>query len=154
MVLTHSKLGISKEVLATQVLPFLLPLCIEQSLSPSQYEALAALVGEMVNRVTSEHREALRQLDAVRKEAQQMDEALMQTTNSSSATNVLNEAFPRADLSSGSTSSTPIKDGKGLTLEEKHRYVFLHPEVSRQGYFFILLYFYNFIFSSFIIFKL
>ena len=122
MVLTHSKLGISKEVLATKVLPFLLPLCIEQNLSPPQFEAVAALVSDMVNRVTSEHREALRQLDAVRKEAQQLDAALMQTTNSSSTANVLDEAFPRVDLSSStSTSSTPIKDGNGLTLEEKHR---------------------------------
>ncbi|XP_034945369.1 SCY1-like protein 2 [Chelonus insularis] len=119
MVLTHSKLGISKEILATKVLPFLLPLCIEQNLSPSQFETLASLVNHMVNRVTSEHREALRQLDAVRREAQQLDDALKETTNSS-AVDVLNDVFPRND-SSSSLACTPVRDSKGLTLEEKHR---------------------------------
>ncbi|XP_015127087.1 SCY1-like protein 2 [Diachasma alloeum] len=120
MVLTHSKLGISKEMLATKVLPFLLPLCIVQSLSPSQFEALASLVSDMVTRVTTEHREALRQLDAVRREAQQLDEALLQTTSPS--VNILNDTFPKNDLSTMNTqTSTPMKDGKGLTMEEKHR---------------------------------
>lgn len=119
IVLTHSKLGISKETLATKVLPFLLPLCIEQSLSPSQFEALAALVGDMVNRVTTEHRAALRQLDSVRREAQQLDEALMQTV-SSTAVNVLDQAFPRRE-GLKSSAIMPIKDSVGLTIEEKHK---------------------------------
>uniref|UniRef100_A0A0C9RB40 SCYL2 protein n=1 Tax=Fopius arisanus TaxID=64838 RepID=A0A0C9RB40_9HYME len=118
MVLTHSKLGISKEMLATKVLPFLLPLCVVQSLSPSQFEALASLISDMVTRVTTEHREALRQLDAVRREAQQLDEALLQTTSPS--VNILNDSFSNNDLSS-INNSTPMKDGKGLTMEEKHR---------------------------------
>ena len=82
MLLTHSKLGMSKEILATKVLPFLLPLCIEQNLSMSQYETLSTLVVDMINRVTSEHRETLRQLDAVRRETQQFDHALSQVTSS------------------------------------------------------------------------
>ncbi|CAG5079271.1 Similar to Scyl2: SCY1-like protein 2 (Mus musculus), partial [Cotesia congregata] len=122
LVLTHSKLGINKEILATKVLPYLLPLCIEQSLSPSQFEILASLVNDMVNRVTTEHREALRQLDGVRREAQQLDEALKQTT-SPSTVDVLNDVFPSNKiLSPQLPATTPLKDSKGLTLEEKHRF--------------------------------
>lgn len=122
LILTHSKLGMSKEILATQVLPFLLPLCVVQSLSPSQYEALASLVGDMVNRVTSEHREALRQLDSVRREAQQLDEALLQTTNPSPV-NILNDVFPNNESTqSFSSTSIPIKDSNGLTMEQKQKY--------------------------------
>lgn len=119
MVLTHSKLGINKEILATKVLPSLLPLCIEQSLSPSQFEILAALINDMVNRVTTEHRESLRQLDAVRREAQQLDDALKQTANPSTV-DVLNDAFPSSKMF---PVVAPLKDQKGLTLEEKHRCV-------------------------------
>ncbi|XP_066581269.1 V-type proton ATPase catalytic subunit A-like [Prorops nasuta] len=57
MLLTHSKLGLGKELLATKILPFLLPMCIEQNLSLSQFETLASLVMDMINRVTTEHRE-------------------------------------------------------------------------------------------------
>ncbi|KAK0098171.1 hypothetical protein PV326_010748 [Microctonus aethiopoides] len=121
LILTHSKLGMSKEILATQVLPFLLPLCVVQSLSPSQYEALASLVGDMVNRVTSEHREALRQLDSVRREAQQLDEALLQTTNQSPV-NILNDVFSHNETTqSFSSTSIPIKDSNGLTMEQKQK---------------------------------
>lgn len=42
--LTHKKLGISKEVLATRVLPFLFPLSIENSLTPTQHSAVMALI--------------------------------------------------------------------------------------------------------------
>ncbi|XP_008548320.1 SCY1-like protein 2 [Microplitis demolitor] len=118
LVLTHSKLGINKEILATKVLPSLLPLCIEQSLSPSQFEILAALINDMVNRVTTEHRESLRQLDAVRREAQQLDDALKQTANPSTV-DVLNDAFPSSKMF---PVVAPLKDQKGLTLEEKHRF--------------------------------
>ncbi|KAH0557434.1 SCY1-like protein 2 [Cotesia glomerata] len=122
LVLTHSKLGINKEILATKVLPYLLPLCIEQSLSPSQFEILASLVNDMVNRVTTEHREALRQLDGVRREAQQLDETLKQTINPSTV-DVLNDVFPSNKiLSPQLPATTPLKDSKGLTLEEKHRF--------------------------------
>lgn len=73
ILLSHSKLGANKEILATKILPFLLPLCIEQNFSLSQYEILSNLVTEMISRVTTEHKEALRQLDAMRHETRQLD---------------------------------------------------------------------------------
>ena len=38
--LEHKKLGITKEILATQALPFLVPLCIENCLNPQQVPRL------------------------------------------------------------------------------------------------------------------
>ncbi|XP_018050975.1 PREDICTED: SCY1-like protein 2 [Atta colombica] len=126
MLLTHSKLGMGKEILATKVLPFLLPLCIEQNLSMSQYETLSILVVDMINRVTSEHREALRQLNAMRRETQQLDQALSQVTsptfmqnNSLSDINLTHQMlFPNAN-----SNSKTVNIENGLTIEDKFRLI-------------------------------
>lgn len=124
MLLTHGKLGMGKEILATKVLPFLLPLCIEQNLSMSQYETLSTLVVDMINRVTSEHREALRQLDAVRRETQQLDQALSQVA---SPTFMQNNSLSDINLTpqalSPNANSKTINIENGLTVEDKFRYV-------------------------------
>lgn len=41
---SHKKLGISKEILATKVLPFLFPLSIENSLTPTQHTSVMSLI--------------------------------------------------------------------------------------------------------------
>ncbi|XP_012265187.2 SCY1-like protein 2 [Athalia rosae] len=119
LVLTHSKLGMTKEMLATKVLPFLLPFCVEPGLSPSQFETLASLVGDMVTRVTSEHREALHQLDAVRREAQQFDQALAQTGKPTTID--LDNAFSGIELAAPPTAVRTNNDTKILTLQEKQK---------------------------------
>lgn len=124
MLLTHSKLGMSKEILATKVLPFLLPLCIEQNLSMSQYETLSTLIIDMINRVTSEHREALRQLDAVRRETQQLDQALSQVTSPAfMQNNSLNDISLTPEISSSNIQSKTVNIENGLTVEDKLRFV-------------------------------
>jgi len=126
MLLTHSKLGMGKEILATKVLPFLLPLCIEQNLSMSQYETLSTLVVDMINRVTSEHRETLRQLDAVRRETQQLDQALSQVT---STTFMQNNSLSNINLThqmlspNANSNSKTVNIENGLTIEDKFRYI-------------------------------
>ncbi|KYN44375.1 SCY1-like protein 2 [Trachymyrmex septentrionalis] len=126
MLLTHSKLGMGKEILATKVLPFLLPLCIEQNLSMSQYETLSTLVVDMINRVTSEHREALRQLDAVRRETQQLDQALSQVT---SPTFMQNNSLSDINLThqmlspNTNSNSKTVNIENGLTIEDKFRLI-------------------------------
>jgi len=123
MLLTHSKLGMGKEILATKVLPFLLPLCIEQNLSMSQYETLSMLVVDMINRVTSEHREALRQLDAVRRETQQLDQALSQVTSATfMQNNHLNDISLTPEIPSSNTNSKLPNIENGLTIEDKFRF--------------------------------
>lgn len=125
MLLTHSKLGMGKEILATKVLPFLLPLCIEQNLSMSQYETLSTLVVDMISRVTSEHRDALRQLDAVRRETQQFDQALSQAA---SPAFMQNNSLSDINLtpekpSSANANLKTVNIENGLTMEDKFRFV-------------------------------
>ncbi|XP_012525156.2 SCY1-like protein 2 [Monomorium pharaonis] len=121
MLLTHSKLGMGKEILATKVLPFLLPLCIEQNLSMSQYETLSTLVVDMINRVTSEHREALRQLDAVRRESQQLDQALSQVGSLTFMQNSLSDINLTPQVPSPNANSKTVNIENGLTIEDKFR---------------------------------
>ncbi|KAB0801956.1 hypothetical protein PPYR_04142 [Photinus pyralis] len=65
LAMTHKKLGITKEIMATRVLPFLIPLCIENGLTLQQFNALVALVTQMFQLVESEHRTKLEQLNTV-----------------------------------------------------------------------------------------
>lgn len=68
LALTHSKLGLTKEALATKVIPFLVPLSIENGLSLAQFNACMLLVKDMINRVETEHRTKLEQLSSIQKE--------------------------------------------------------------------------------------
>ncbi|KPJ16198.1 SCY1-like protein 2 [Papilio machaon] len=74
--LSHKKLGITKEVMATKVLPFLIPLCVENGLTLSQFNALAALVRQMVATVEAEHRAKLEQLNSIQNDSKVMERAL------------------------------------------------------------------------------
>lgn len=69
LALTHSKLGLTKEALATKVIPFLVPLSIENGLSLTQFNAMMLLVKDMINRVETEHRTKLEQLTSIQKES-------------------------------------------------------------------------------------
>ncbi|XP_003493344.1 SCY1-like protein 2 [Bombus impatiens] len=126
MLLSHSKLGTSKEILATKILPFLLPLCVEQNFSLPQYEILSNLVTEMINRVTSEHKEALKQLDAMRRETQQLDQELSQTSTMYKNINSNNDdvnIIPIVPTPNTSTSLKSLQIENGLTMEDKFRLV-------------------------------
>lgn len=126
MLLSHSKLGTSKEILATKILPFLLPLCIEQNFSLPQYEILSNLVIEMINRVTSEHKEALKQLDAMRRETQQLDQQLSQTSTIYKNINSTNNDITIAPIIPTSNKTTTLKSlqiENGLTMEDKFRLI-------------------------------
>ena len=65
MVLSHKKISIPKEVMASQVLPFLMPFCIENSLTLNQFNAVIAVVKEMISSVESEQRAKLEQLSSI-----------------------------------------------------------------------------------------
>lgn len=69
LALTHSKLGLTKESLANKVIPFLVPLSIENGLSLNQFNVIMSLVKEMLTRVESEHRTKLEQLTNIQKES-------------------------------------------------------------------------------------
>lgn len=63
--LTHKKLGIPKEILATKVVPFLMPLTIENGLTMNQFNTLFSVLKDMINRVETEHRTKIEQLSAI-----------------------------------------------------------------------------------------
>ena len=69
LALTHKKLGITKELMATKILPFLMPLSIENGLTLNQFNALMAVIKEMVSRVEGEHRTKLEQLNSIQQES-------------------------------------------------------------------------------------
>lgn len=63
--LNHKKLGIPKDVIATKVVPFLMPLTIENGLTLNQFNTLFAVLKDMISRVESEHRLKIEQLNAM-----------------------------------------------------------------------------------------
>ena len=62
---TNSKLGLTKEVMANKVLPFLIPLSIENGLTVQQFNSITSIIKEMFNKVETEHRTKLEQLNAI-----------------------------------------------------------------------------------------
>ncbi|XP_041365074.1 SCY1-like protein 2 [Gigantopelta aegis] len=71
--MSHPKLGITKDIMANKVLPFLLPLCIDNNLNLSQFNAYIAVVKEMVAKVETEHRSKLEQLDQMKQEQTKLE---------------------------------------------------------------------------------
>ncbi|XP_065211698.1 SCY1-like protein 2 [Planococcus citri] len=69
MILNHKKVRIPKEIMADQMLPFLIPLSIENSsLTENQCNEVMTVVKEMVNRVEIEHRAELQQLSSMQEQ--------------------------------------------------------------------------------------
>lgn len=70
LILTHKKLGMTKEVMANKVIPFLVPLSIENGLSVTQFNTIMMMVKEILSTIENEHRARLEQLNSVRQESQ------------------------------------------------------------------------------------
>lgn len=73
LALNHNKLGITKEVMANKIIPFLVPLSIENGLSVAQFNAIMSMIKEMVQRIEAEHRTKLEQLNSIKQESKEMD---------------------------------------------------------------------------------
>lgn len=56
-------MNITKETMALSILPFLIPMCIENTLTLNQFNVLISIVKEMVASVETEHRAKLQQLN-------------------------------------------------------------------------------------------
>lgn len=69
LVMTHKKLGMTKEIMATKVIPFLVPLSIENGLTISQFNTIMTMIKEIIGTIESEHRTKLEQLNSVRQES-------------------------------------------------------------------------------------
>lgn len=100
----HKKLGITKEILATVALPFLLPLSIDNNLNLTQYSAFMNLIQQMIAKLDAEHRSKLEQINGLQQEYKSMPIGV----TAESASNEINTA--------SSALLTEIGDVFGLKL--------------------------------------
>ena len=127
--LTHSKLGLTKETCANKVIPFLVPLSIENGLSLSQFNAITSLIKEIVTKVETEHRTKLEQLTSVQKDANTLKHSFDQSNfvNVKSPTKTdVDDVFSNLGLESFLNSIDDSSNGTGsssLNLQEKQRFV-------------------------------
>ncbi|CAC5369634.1 SCYL2 [Mytilus coruscus] len=80
--MTHAKLGITKDIMASKVLPFLIPLSIDNNINLSQFNAFFGVIKEMMTKVEQEHRSKLEQLDQMKKEHSVNEEQILQSMKS------------------------------------------------------------------------
>lgn len=109
LALNHKKLGISKEIIATRILPFLMPLCIENGLTLAQFNALVSLCKQMFQLVETEHRTKLEQLNSVHEQQKVLESSLPAVTATQKP---IDSAFSGLGLDSYVNS---------LSLEDKQR---------------------------------
>lgn len=129
LVLNHKRMAISKEIMATKILPFLFPLVIENTLSLNQFNSLVTVIKDMVNRVESEHRTKLQQLNSIEKEQKSLDlnsiGGVEPNGPPSHSTLDLDQLFGNSSSASQTSYSTGAKQSNGvsgcLSFEEKHR---------------------------------
>lgn len=155
LALTHNKLGITKEVMATKVIPFLMPLCIENGLTLNQFNALMSLVKDMIGRVEVEHKTKLEQLNSIQQESRQLDANFHSVggplvgsgTNSSSTPNKnadLEDMFsglgmdkfmesPKKEIQSVNAPPAATNENRGVySLEDKQRMVKQQEQAQRM----------------------
>ncbi|KAG1701411.1 SCY1-like protein 2 [Nymphon striatum] len=68
MTLAHKKLGITKDEIASKIIPFLMPLSIENGLTLNQFNSIIGLIKELINKVETEHKAKLEQLNSIQQE--------------------------------------------------------------------------------------
>ena len=71
LVLENTKLGLTKEVMANKVIPFLVPLSIENGLNSTQFSSIMAIIKEMISLIEKEHKSKLEQLDDIKSQQSQ-----------------------------------------------------------------------------------
>ncbi|CAB0004632.1 unnamed protein product [Nesidiocoris tenuis] len=67
LVLSSKKMTISKEMMAQKIIPFLMPLAVENFLTLNQFNTIISVIHDMVSRVEAEHRVKLEQLQEQQK---------------------------------------------------------------------------------------
>jgi len=120
--LTSTKLGLTKEVMASKALPFLVPLSIENGLTVAQYDIICELIRDMMKRIECEHRVKLEQLNSIQQETQRSLQvglpagqlvaapSLSQTSEMDSMFSGLGlDSFINKDRSGGSLAEDPNK---------------------------------------------
>lgn len=117
LAMTHKKLGITKEVMATRILPFLIPLCIENGLTLPQFNALVALVKQMFQLVESEHRNKLEQLSSVQEQQKILENTM--PTMVSGVTPELDQVFSGLGLDQFASNSLSLQEKQRLAQQQE-----------------------------------
>nr|CAG4649944.1 EOG090X018J [Sida crystallina] len=109
--LEHPRLGIPKEVIATQIVPFLFPLTVEPALSLSQFRALMQMVTDMMHRVEEEQKCKLQNVQALQDEQRSSLQMTLASVPGGSeqpmaATSSANSVHPGTSSSSSSVSNS------------------------------------------------
>lgn len=105
LAMSHKKLGLTKDVMACKVIPFLMPLTIENGLTLNQFQAIMGVVKDMIAAVETEHKAKLEQLNSIKQE----QSAAMEMTNP-------NEIVPGLTLSNKANSTTSnVYDDLGIS---------------------------------------
>lgn len=91
--LSHPRLGIPKEVIATQIAPFLFPLLVEPGLSITQFRALVTMIKEMLTKVEDEQKTKLESVAALQEEQRSALGSLSLSDSSSSSLSTSNAAI-------------------------------------------------------------
>lgn len=115
MTLTKPKLGLTKEIMANKIIPFLVPISIENSLTVAQFNLITNLIKEVLNKIEVEHRSKLEQLNEMR---EQQSMAVMSYTSTKSATDVSN-GFAKITLNAREEPSNSTQPGATVS-EDKH----------------------------------
>lgn len=102
--LSHPRLGIPKEVIATQIVPFLFPMLVEPGLSLTQFRALVTMIKEMLAKVEDEQKSKLESVAALQEEQRTALGSLSIGDSSSSKSSISSSGGP-AGPSSASNSA-------------------------------------------------
>ncbi|XP_032893834.1 SCY1-like protein 2 isoform X2 [Amblyraja radiata] len=130
---SHKKLGITKEQLASKVLPHLIPLSIDNNLNLNQFNSFMGVIKEMLSKLEAEHKTKLEQLHSMQEQQRSLDlpGQLSKTTESKeNQDNQIDKIFSgfgvdvdrEGNKKENGLVSNPQKQVKAsLTLEEKQR---------------------------------
>lgn len=105
-VLDSKRLGVTREVMAVKLVPFLMPLCVESGLAVDEFEVVVAMVKELVEQVEREQRARLEQLRGQRGGGQAVPSAV-----SPPVTAPLPTASPLSPMSTSGTSGRSADSG-------------------------------------------
>lgn len=120
MTMSSSKLGLTKELMATKVVPFLMPLAIENGLTMDQFNTIMGLIKEVVKKVEDEHRVKLEQLNSMK---EQQSFAVIKYESAKPANSLMgpsvDDIFAKPVASNSTT--TGRAGSHNLSLQDKER---------------------------------
>ncbi|XP_043564696.1 SCY1-like protein 2 isoform X3 [Chiloscyllium plagiosum] len=130
---SHKKLGITKEQLASKVLPHLIPLSIDNNLNLNQFNSFMGVIKEMLSKLEAEQKTKLEQLHHMQEQQRSLDlpgQFNKVTESKENQDTQINKIFTSFGVDvnagankkeNGSVSNSQKQVKTSLTLEEKQR---------------------------------